>query len=196
MTGFNQLKLWARYHPATASLIIISILVALFSNLGSNYQSIHLFFISEYRQGLPEILHGQIWRLFSPIFIHFGFMHIAFNLLWLYQLGSVVEQRQSSKRIFMLIIWIASLSNLSQFFWSGPLFGGMSGVVYGLLGYVWTQGKYNPLSGLGLDKNTAIMMLIWFFVCWFGLVGNIANMAHTVGLIMGVVLGLLYSPRH
>ena len=195
MNGLDQLKLWARYHRVTATLIALSIIVALFSKLGKDFQFLHILFISEFRQSLPEILSGQIWRLFTPIIIHFGIMHIAFNLLWLYQLGSAIEQRQNTKRMLILTIIISLLSNLAQFYWQGPIFGGMSGVVYGLLGYVWAQGKYNPRSGLSLDKNITLMMLVWFFICWLGLVGNIANMAHTIGLVYGVILGILYSPQ-
>lgn len=95
----------------------------------------------------------------------------------------------------MLVVVTSLLSNLAQYFWSGPSFGGMSGVVYGLLAYIWVQGKFNPRAGLGLEQNIAIMMLIWFVICWMGLVGNIANMAHTVGLVSGAILGLFYSPR-
>lgn len=195
MNYFEQLKLWARYNRVTATLSILSLIVALFSGVGSNYQAIHFLFITEYNQGLSEILNGQLWRLLTPAFIHFGIIHIAFNLLWLYQLGSAIEQRQSSKRMLILVVIIAILSNLAQFFWSGPLFGGMSGVVYGLLAYLWIQGKFNPGAGLWLDKNTTLMMLIWFALCWSGLVGNIANMAHTIGLITGAILGILYSPQ-
>jgi len=195
MNGFEQLKLWARYNRVTATLIALSLIVALLSKIGTDFQFIHVLFISEYRQGLSEISNGQLWRLFTPMFIHFGIMHIAFNLLWLYQLGSAIEQRQNMKRMLILVIIISLSSNLAQFYWSGPLFGGMSGVVYGLLAYVWAQGKFNPRSGLALDQGTTIMMLIWFVICWLGLVGNIANMAHTIGLVSGAILGLLYSPQ-
>ena len=195
MNGFEQLKLWARYNKVTATLIVLSLIVALLSNVGRDIQLIHFLFISEYRQGLPEILSGELWRLFTPALIHFGILHIAFNLLWLYQLGSAIEQHQTTRRMFILIIFISALSTLAQFLWDGPLFGGMSGVVYGLLGYVWAQGKFNPRSGLVLDKNITVMMLIWFIVCWLGLVGNIANMAHTIGLFCGVILGFIYSPQ-
>ena len=195
MNGFAQLKLWARYTRLTAILITLSVAVAVLSKFGSDYQFIHFLFISEYRQGLSEISEGQLWRLFTPIIIHFGILHIAFNMIWLYQLGSAIEQRQSIKRMAILVIVTSLLSNLAQYFWSGPSFGGMSGVVYGLLAYIWVQGKYNPRAGLGLEQNIAIMMLIWFVICWMGLVGNIANMAHTIGLVSGAILGLLYSPR-
>ncbi len=195
MNGFAQLKLWVRYTRLTAILITLSVTVAMLSKFGSDYQFLHFLFISEYRQGLSEISEGQLWRLFTPIIIHFGILHIAFNMIWLYQLGSAIEQRQSIKRMAILVIVTSLLSNLAQYFWSGPSFGGMSGVVYGLLAYIWVQGKYNPRAGLGLEQNIAIMMLIWFVICWMGLVGNIANMAHTIGLVSGAILGLLYSPR-
>ncbi len=195
MNIFEQLKLWLRYTRLTAILITTSIITALISNFGRDLPSIHLLFISEYTQGLNEISSGEIWRLFTPIFIHFGIIHILFNMIWLYQLGSAIEQRQHLKRFAVLVITTSLLSNIAQYFWGGPLFGGMSGVVYGLLAYLWVQGKYNPWSGLGLDKNIAIMMLIWFVICWLGFVGNIANMAHTVGLLSGALLGLVYSPH-
>jgi len=55
--------------------------------------------------------------------------------------------------------------------------------------------QFKPWAGLGLDQNIAVMMLIWFVICWLGLVGNIANMAHTIGLVTGAILGLFYSPN-
>lgn len=195
MNGFDQLKLWAKYSPITAVLLVLSIAVSLISGFGSRFHAIDFLFISEYQQGLPEIFAGQLWRLFTPIIIHFGILHILFNMLWLYQLGSAIEQRQGISRMATLVIISAVTSNLAQFLWDGPIFGGMSGVVYALLGYIWIQGKYNPRAGIGLDQNIAIMMFIWFIICWLGLVGNIANMAHTIGLVAGIILGLFYSPR-
>lgn len=195
MNGVEQFKLWARYSPITAVLLVTSILVSLVSNFGQNFQFIHWLLISEYTQGLSEVMSGQLWRLFTPIIIHFGILHIVFNMVWLYQLGSAIEQHYSIKRMAILVFIISLTSNLAQFIWSGPLFGGMSGVVYGLLGYVWIQGKYNPYSTIGLNQNIAIMMLAWFVICWLGLVGNIANMAHTIGLVGGMLMGLIYTPR-
>jgi len=195
MNSFEQFRIWLRYSRLTAVLMAFSVVVALLSNLGSDYQSLHFLFFSEYRQGLPEILSGQLWRLITPILIHFGLLHIIFNMIWLYDLGSTIEQRQGISRMAILVAVTAVLSNLAQFFWSGPSFGGMSGVVYGLMAYVWVQGKFNPQVGIGLHQQIVVMMLIWFAVCWLGLVGNIANMAHTVGLICGGILGLIFSLR-
>ena len=89
-------------------------------------------------------------------------------------------------------------SDLQYFICDSPYFGGMSGVVYGLLGYCWMQGKFNPAFGAVLNKQTVIMMLGWFVLCWTGLLGPIANWAHTAGLLAGILWGYLEAvlPRN
>ena len=162
-----------------------------------------VLFITEYDiignwdRSLPEIRGGEIWRLFTPMFIHFGPIHLICNMLWLRDLGSMVEGRQSSLHLAILTLVIAACSNVAQFYIGGaPNFGGMSGVVYGLLGYVWMRGKFDPGSGLFLHPSTVIMMIIWFFACYTGLLGPIANTAHAVGLVMGMAWGYVSSWRH
>ena len=116
-------------------------------------------------------------------------------MLWLFDLGGVIERSQGSPRMGILVGITAVAGNLAQYLWSGPDFGGMSGVIYGLLGYVWIQSQLNPRSGLILHQYVVIMMLAWFVLCWLGVIGSVANMAHTMGLIGGVVLGWFYSPN-
>lgn len=178
----------------TIFLMIVSVVVALLSQLGNNFDFLLNFFITKFTVGLSEIGDGQFWRLITPIFIHFGIMHLVFNMLWLYDLGNMIEDRKGSWFFGTFITIVAVLSNLAQFLWSGPVFGGMSGVVYGLLGYVWMKTKYDPNSGLFLHKTTVTMMLIWFFLCLTGLMGNIANAAHAAGLAVGVAWGFFTSP--
>ena len=130
----------------TGILIGISVLVAIVSKLGADFSLIRYLLISEYvHGGLIEVRHGEVWRVLTPIFIHFGFLHILFNMLWLKDLGSLIEHRQGSRTLAALVIVIAAASNVGQYLVSGPLMGGMSGVVYGLLGYIWIRGKYVPL---------------------------------------------------
>jgi len=189
----SALNLRLRYTPVTLVLIALSVIVTLLSLFGSKWQVIHPLMFSGQRTGMREILSGQVWRLVTPIFVHFGPLHILFNMLWLFDLGSGIEYRQRSARLAWLVGLIGITSNLAQYLWSGPNFGGMSGVVYGLLGYVWVLGKLNPRSGLILHPHIVVMMLVWFVICWSGLVGPIANMAHTAGLVGGMFLGWLFS---
>ena len=181
----------------TASLLAISLYVAFISRLGIDLEAIRPFFISWYfNQGLPEVRHGEIWRLVTPIFIHFGLMHLAFNLIMTWQLGELLERSFGALRFTALVVALAVISNLPQFFTTGPLFGGLSGVLYGLFGYLWIASRFNPLFAYRINPGAVKMLLIWFVLCWFdffGLLGNIkvANMAHTGGLLLGMLLAFI-----
>lgn len=186
--------------PVTLALIAISVLVALYSRLGSDHESVLYLFITEYRvdglhleylSGLSEIREGQIWRLVTPVFLHFGFLHVFFNLMWLKDLGFAIEQVKGSLFFLFLFLITAIPSNVGQYYMSGPSFGGMSGVVYGFLGYVWMKGRYDPGSGLVLMPGIVTMMMVWFVLCLTGILGPVANTAHGVGLVMGIVVGFL-----
>jgi len=188
------------YGVLTITLIAISVAVTILTAMGAKERPTALLSITQYAHdsgyivwdtSLPEVRHGQIWRLFTPMFLHFNIMHILFNMLWLRDLGSMIEARKSPWLLLVLVLAIAAVSNLAQFQVSGPTFGGMSGVVYGLLGYIWMQGKFNPASGLALQRQTVILMIVWFFLCLSGLMGNIANTAHAVGAIVGIAWGYL-----
>ncbi len=181
-------------------LIAISVVISLISRLGADRNLLNYFFITQtqvvgqyiqWYKGLPEVMHGQVWRLFTPMFIHFGILHLLFNMLWLKDLGTMIEKRQNTWIFALLVLVIAAASNLGQYLVSGPSFGGMSGVVYGLLGYIWIRGKFDSFSGLFLHRQTVVMMIFWFFLCLSGVIGNVANMAHGVGLVLGMAWGFI-----
>jgi GlpG protein len=125
------------------------------------------------------------------MFLHFNILHLLFNMLWLRDLGSMIEARKGSWMFLLLVLVLAGTSNVGQYLLSGPMFGGMSGVVYGLLGYIWMQSKFNPASGLSLQPQTVTMMILWFVLCLTGMVGHIANTVHAVGLAGGIAWGFL-----
>ncbi len=179
--------------PLTYTFIGISLFITLITWFGEIGFILLPLLISEYYTGISEIMSGQIWRLVTPIFIHFHIFHIVFNMLWLWDLGGTVERIQGSRILLMLVLISGILSNVGQHLFTGPLFGGMSGVVYALLGYVWMQGLFNPRFYASLNKAIVVMMLVWFVICWIGIIGNVANIAHTVGLVVGVVWGYLYA---
>jgi GlpG protein len=185
--------------PLTTILMATSVVVTVLLSFGMAGDWIKALFISADSTGAPEILKGEVWRLITPIFIHAnlvqgtGFLHLFFNMLWLFDLGNMIEGRIGTGRLLLLVIIIAALSNFGQYYASGPRFGGMSGVVYGLLGYVWMKSRYDPASGLFLHPQTVTMMLVWFFACLVGLIPNVANTAHGVGLVVGMGWGYFSS---
>ncbi|MEI6653882.1 MAG: rhomboid family intramembrane serine protease [Verrucomicrobiota bacterium] len=144
---------------------------------------------------LADIRRGQVWRLVTPIFLHFGILHIVFNLMWLWQFGVMLEMRFRSLGFLGLVVVVAVLSNLAQGLWHGANFGGMSGVNYGLFGFVLLRSKLHPSPDLVLHPSTVSMMLIWLVVCFTGALGPVANTAHLVGLGVGGAIGAATAMR-
>lgn len=139
---------------------------------------------------------GEIWRLFSPAFLHFSPMHLIFNLLWLWFFGRQVELLQGRLRFLALLLSAMAVANLAQYATGTVLFGGMSGVVYALVGFVWIYARFVPRSGFQFPQMLVFFMIGWLVLCmtpaadWLGF-GNVANEAHLGGLLLGLVAGWL-----
>jgi GlpG protein len=141
----------------------------------------------------------QYWRYITPAFLHFGWLHIVFNSLWMWELGAKVERVMGHLNMLLLFLVIALVSNSSQYLFGGAgLFGGMSGVVYGLLGFSWVAPMLQPAWRIQPAPALMLFMVGWLLVCMLGVVevlgfGAIANAAHLGGLLCGAVLGALFG---
>ena len=178
----------------TYGLIALCVVVAILSKLGYDTEFVCKLVLADPTRAdgtfLPEVRAGEYWRLLTPIFIHFGPLHLVFNMMWLFQLGCMIEARRSVSTLAALVIVTGTLPMVAQYLVSGPgLVGGMSGVVYGLAGFVWLRGKKDPASGVGLDPQSWIIMMIWLVLCMTGAMGRIANTAHFAGLVIGLIWG-------
>src|SRR5690606_22896322 len=118
----------------------------------------------------------------TPAFLHFGVLHLVFNTLWLWYLGSMIESLQSSWRYLGLILFAAFAGNTAQYLTSHSVnFGGMSGVVYGLIGYIWIWQTLRRRSRLRLPPSMigffllALVLMEVFASAW------IATAAHVGG---------------
>lgn len=195
--GFKEYKLrekWASRDRSsgtlTLALIITCAAVYLLSGLGSNTELVGKFFISEKLDGrLSEFVAGEIWRIFTPMFLHFSFFHILFNMWWLHDLGSQIEKKKGPKHFISFVLILAAVSNLTQFWMEGPAFGGMSGVVYGLFGYIWIKCKYDPGDGFFLDPFASILIFGFLIYGFAGGGAGVANWAHAGGLLVGLAWG-------
>lgn len=193
----HQVLGYAGTGHATLALMVVSVVVTLLIQFGRNQAVFRFLLISEQpflpslNLILPEVLSGQFWRLITPVFMHLGVIHLLFNMMWLKDLGSMIEQVRG--RTFMLVFVLVAgvLSNFGQYVVSGPAFGGMSGVIYGMLGYVWVQSRLNPWSGFVMHSFTFNMMMVWFALCLSGFMGPVANTTHGVGLVVGLAWGYL-----
>ncbi|WP_193075322.1 rhomboid family intramembrane serine protease [Pseudomonas sp. FME51] len=187
-----------RLMPVTLAVLLITAVVALITGLGTRIPTIALFTFTPvtpagYIAPAPDMT--QWWRLIAPMFLHFGWMHLAFNALWYWELGRRIELRSGGGWLLGLTLLFALVSNTAQWLFSGPvLFGGLSGVLYGLLGYCWLYQLLAPNVHFDLPKGVVAMMLGWLVLCLSGVVtllgfGAIANAAHVGGLLIGCLCG-------
>lgn len=131
----------------------------------------------------------DVWRYFTHALMHFSVLHILFNLLWWWYLGGAVEKRLGSGKLIVITLISALLSGYVQHKFSGPWFGGLSGVVYALMGYAWLRGERDPESGIYMQRGLITFALIWLIAGWFDLFGmSIANGAHVTGLAVGLAM--------
>ena len=191
-------------------IILISILIAFLSNYGSvlvfiepltfikidlnSYQS---GYVSFYPLEITYFQNNEWWRLITPMFIHFSLTHLVFNCLWIYVIGSKIEQVDGHFTFFSLVIFSSIVSNLAQhFLGESSLFGGLSGVIYGLLGYCMIIEFEIKEERYGLPPALYLFMLIWLILGFLGILnlfgfGNVANYAHLGGLISGIIFAMI-----
>ena len=191
-----------RIGTVTAGLMVICVVVFLLTGMGEKMEIVRFFTFTplvSVRGGfvfgnVSAIWTGQPWRLFTPMFLHFGFMHIIFNLWWLKDLGTAIERVFSSRYLLVFVLVTAAFSHVLEYAVSGPtIFGGMSGVVYALFSFIWLRGRLDPSFPYRLPQQLVTFMLIWLGLGFTGWVGPIANWVHTGGLIVGATWGVVSS---
>ncbi len=192
-----------RAAPVTLALIALSVLgfLLIYLNAPLKWLSLFTFLPFQVVGGQPVFadMQGQYWRLVTPAFLHFGWLHIVFNSLWTWELGSRIERVMGKLNMLLLFLVIAVVSNTAQYLFGGPgIFGGMSGVVYGLLGFAWVAPLLQPRWRIQPARAIMIVMVGWLVVCMVGLVqvlgfGAIANAAHLGGLLCGALLGAAFG---
>jgi GlpG protein len=151
-----------------------------------------------------KIRAGEVWRLFTPCLLHGGLLHILFNMAWVFILCRQVEVRLSRFKTILLMILLGVVSNTAQYLMSGPYFVGYSGIIVGLVGFIWMRQKIAPWEGYPLQKATITFILIFilamaglelltFVLKLFSIVLSvqIANTAHIVGGLCGIALARL-----
>lgn len=144
-----------------------------------------------------EILRGEVWRLATSALPHGDPIHLAFNLLWLWVLGTLVEERFGHVRTFLLVLLLAVGSGAADFAFSyGGI--GLSGVGYGLFGLVWVLSRRDESFRDAMDVQTVQFFIGWFFLCivlTYAGVWNVGNVAHGAGAVLGAWVGLAVTAR-
>jgi len=202
-----------RRRPLTMTIVGLCVFIGLASNMGDSGDVLNALLFCNHSHEEDEgwrnasvadrfvdIKQGQIWRLVTPIFVHYDVWHLAFNMIMFYQLGSLIEDRRGTGRFGLMVILIGIGSSLGEplapYELGGTAFAaGMSGVVFGLFGYAWVKTIYEPHLGILIARSTVIILMLWLFVGFTGILSNfgihIANWAHGVGFVCGVLISYL-----
>jgi GlpG protein len=141
---------------------------------------------------------GEIWRLVTPIFPHGSTIHLLFNFLAMIQLGRLVERMEGSVRFGLIVLVTAIVACLLQGlmptqYLGNPFFGGLSGVVYGVFGFLLIKTQMQPHLGIRLSSSSVMIMLGWLVLGFTGSLGPVANLAHLGGFLGGILLSYLSS---
>lgn len=150
---------------------------------------------------LPAFLYSSgydIWHdhkllgLFGSIFLHGGALHLFFNCYWLWFLGGVLERVFGVRQYVLFVLACAWATGSAELAVSGNPGVGLSGILYGIFGYMLANRKRDDLFRFVLPKNTVVMLLVWLVACIpLTLTGamKIANGAHFGGFIFGLAVG-------
>lgn len=209
MRARDMVERGQNHRPATQFFIGVAVLLFMADALGNRIEPIQGYFYlvdpdefvrrvfyagdSRWAVLLDTMLRGEVWRLVASSFLHAGLFHILFNGMWTWQLGRVIEGAVGSVRFAAMFLFFAVAGELTEYAMTSPFSVGLSGVVYGLFGYIWLRGRYDPTFPARMPRNTVMWMMGWYILCWTGMIGPIANWAHTGGLVAGALLGLVDS---
>lgn len=146
----------------------------------------------------PEAVGAEPWRLFTSALLHVNVLHLAFNAIWTWTFGSVLETRLGPLRFGLLVLALAAGSGAAELALAGHGVG-LSGVGYGLFGFLWAARAMGvEFAEEALPRRTVHLFVAWFFFCivathlsWM----RVANVAHGAGALLGAVAGALLSPR-
>lgn len=180
----------AKAGPITLAVMLLCVVIFVLQQIG---QGRAIFLALHFPADANQ--QWQLWRWLSHAVLHFSALHIVFNLLWWWQLGGDIEQRLGQGKLLQLFVLSAALSGAGQYWVEGANFGGLSGVVYALVGYIWMMGYKAPALGLMMPKQVIGFMLVWLVLGFMQPFMAIANTAHLVGLLSGVGLGLLDASK-
>lgn len=145
----------------------------------------------------PAVADGEVYRLLTSAFMHFGLTHIAFNMLALFFVGPPLEIALGRVRFIALYLLSALGGSVLVYLLTfNALTAGASGAVFGLFGATFVVGKR-----LNMDTRSVLMIialnLVFTFVYPLITSQNISWQGHIGGLVTGAVVAaaLAYAPR-
>ncbi len=144
------------------------------------------------------ILHGEPWRLFSSMFVHFGIIHLVMNLYVLFDIGTTLEPLIGKARFTALYLASGIFGGLASQFahlHSYTVEAGASGAIFGIIGGLFVLLNTELFSEERRDSNLKKVIVFIVMNLGYGLQQSNVNVAaHLGGLFSGFVLGFGLYP--
>ena len=139
---------------------------------------------------------GEPWRLAASALPHGSILHLFFNVYWLWVLGTRLEEELGHLSTLLIIILLAVGSAAAQYAFSvGGI--GLSGVGYGIVGYLAAARRIDPRFRESIDTRTLQIFVVWGLLCIVLTITDvmgIANWAHGAGFLLGIPLAYAFAP--
>jgi len=145
------------------------------------------------------VAQGQVWRIFTAMFLHFNLLHIGLNMFSLFLIGGVVEMVFGKWRYLVIYLGSGIVGGILTFYVSplNTLAAGASGAIFGVFGAL---GVFYILNRQALGRYGAGAIMNWLF--WLGLnlvfgftQTGIGIWDHIGGLVAGMIIAALLMPR-
>lgn len=193
----TDIRYFVRKKPIINWMIIfINVLVFLILEiLGSTEDGM---FMAEHGAGfVPYIAEGEYYRLFTSIFMHFGFEHLMNNMVVLYFIGDIVER--TAGKIKYIIIYLGSgligstVSFICNYYSDNfCVSAGASGAIFGVIGALLFYVIIN--KGKLEDMTTRKLIVMIGLSLYHGFVSSgVDNVAHVSGLVSGAILSMVLN---
>ncbi|MFX1513649.1 MAG: rhomboid family intramembrane serine protease [Promethearchaeota archaeon] len=186
----NQEFSWTDY-PVTFSLsitliLVYSVLTLIYpSTLALNDEAVH-----DWGQVNELVFHGELWRLFTAIFVHGSVVHLLSNVLFLIVFGLRSEELASSEKLFICFFLAGLGGNILSLLWGlSSVSVGASGAVFGIFGMNLMILRKNYRK----ETRGVLFFALIFFMLTISQQTNV--LAHLGGLILGVFLGYLWEKQ-
>lgn len=151
----------------------------------------------------PRVKDGQVWRLFTCMFVHFGFLHLFFNMLLLVGSAPIVERIVGNVGFAFLYLVSGLMGGIASLYFNpGLVGGGASGAVFGVLGGILgLMTRYHVYIHLKDILKVAVLVVLLLVDHLIEnrnrppLSGRIDVAAHVGGFLGGLVCGAVLCQR-
>jgi rhomboid protease GluP len=145
----------------------------------------------------PFTVNGQWWRLLTCVFIHGSFLHIAFNMWCLWDLGALAESLYGHWTFATVYLITGGAASLASVAWNPNVLSvGASGAIFGIAGALIASfylGEFSLPRAAITGTLRSVVVFVGYNLVFGAVASRTDNAAHVGGLVVGLILGALIA---